>query len=1006
MNNETEKKIKQAHQEWMAALDVLEDPIFMHDKDFRILRCNQAYQQCAGLPFNQIIGRPYFDIFPKTHAPLRHCLKALDQSAAEGDEEEVLVGDILFRSRSYAIRNEEGAYLYSVHTLEDITERQRGRQALHESESRYRRLFEAAKDGILILDGETGEITDANPFILDLLSYRLDECIGKKLWEIGLFSDIEESKAAFGELQAKGYIRYEDLPLQTKDERRINVEFVSNRYEVDGRKVFQCNIRDITARKRMEEMIIASHDLLQSVVENTPIRIFWKDTELRYLGCNTVFAHDAGLSRPEELIGKDDFQMGWRDQAELYRADDRRIIDSGIPKIGYEEPQTTPDGRRIWLSTSKVPLRAADGTVIGILGIYDDITERKQAESLLRQERDFSDSLVETAQVIILLLNPKGQIVRFNRYMETLTGYSLNEVEGQDWFSTFLPEPERKKTRRLFFKAINNIQTQGNVSPILTKDGRQRQIEWYDKTQKDAEGQTTGLLAVGIDVTDRKQVEERLKLFRVLLDHSGDAIEVLEPLTLRFLDINKTECRILGYSREELLSMSVYDIDPEFNKDLARAAEERMRQSGSISFEGLHRRKDGSTFPVEVSTTLVELDKPYILSIARDISERKQAEAALSRSNRALRTLSAANLALVRATSEDELLQEVTGVIVEKGGYSLAMVCYAEEDPEKNIIPMAWSGTEGSYFWEGHPSWADTEEGQLPVALAIRSGRTQLRHNIAEESKLQDWRDAALSRGYLSNIALPLSGGGRVFGALSIYSSGVEPFDEDEVRLLEELANDLAYGINSLRTRIEHEQHAALLRQSLEQSIQTIAATLEARDPYTAGHQRRVGELATALARELGLPENQVQGIHFASLIHDIGKIHVPAEILSKPGKLSELEYKLIQIHPQAGYEILKDVKFPWPIAEIIHQHHERLDGSGYPQGLKENQILIESKIIAVADVVEAMASHRPYRPARGIKSALDEIRRGRGSVYDPSVADACLNLFAGNKFTFSREPS
>jgi HD-GYP domain-containing protein (c-di-GMP phosphodiesterase class II) len=224
--------------------------------------------------------------------------------------------------------------------------------------------------------------------------------------------------------------------------------------------------------------------------------------------------------------------------------------------------------------------------------------------------------------------------------------------------------------------------------------------------------------------------------------------------------------------------------------------------------------------------------------------------------------------------------------------------------------------------------------------------------------------------------------------------------------MLEDLANDLAYGIVTLRTRKAHEQHTVILRQSLEQSIQTIAATVEVRDPYTAGHQRRVAELTTAIAQEMGLPEEQVNGLHLAAIVHDLGKIHIPAEILAKPGKINEIEFALIKMHPQKAYDILKDVKFPWPIADMVLQHHERLDGTGYPQGLKGEQILLESRILAVADVVEAMSSHRPYRAALGIEAALGEIKRGRGSVYDPAVVDACLTLFAEKEFTFSDQSS
>jgi putative nucleotidyltransferase with HDIG domain len=281
----------------------------------------------------------------------------------------------------------------------------------------------------------------------------------------------------------------------------------------------------------------------------------------------------------------------------------------------------------------------------------------------------------------------------------------------------------------------------------------------------------------------------------------------------------------------------------------------------------------------------------------------------------------------------------------------------------------------------------------------------QICHDIASEPGFKPWRDAALAHGFVSNVALPLSDISRTFGGLSIYSSEANAFDEEEVQLLEEMANDLAYGIITLRTRTEHDQQALVLRQSLEQSIETIAATVEARDPYTAGHQRRVGELATAIAREMGLPEEQVNGIHLAAIIHDLGKVHVPAEILSKPGKLNDIEFMLIKTHPQAGYDILKDVKFPWPIADIILQHHERLDGSGYPQGLKEGQILLETKILSVADVVEAMSSHRPYRPTLGVLAALSEIDHGSGSTYDPSVVAACMKLFTEKGFVFSSEP-
>ena len=178
-------------------------------------------------------------------------------------------------------------------------------------------------------------------------------------------------------------------------------------------------------------------------------------------------------------------------------------------------------------------------------------------------------------------------------------------------------------------------------------------------------------------------------------------------------------------------------------------------------------------------------------------------------------------------------------------------------------------------------------------------------------------------------------------------------------------------------------------------STVNVATTLsEMRDPYTAGHERRVAEIAVAIGAELGWDERRQEGLKVAGHLHDVGKITVPAEILAKPGKLTSIEYQLIKAHPQAGYDVLKDVEFPWPVAEVALQHHERIDGSGYPQGLKGEAIMLEARIMAVADVVEAMATHRPYRPGLGIDMALAEIERGRGSAYDPVVADACLKLF------------
>jgi PAS domain S-box-containing protein/putative nucleotidyltransferase with HDIG domain len=227
--------------------------------------------------------------------------------------------------------------------------------------------------------------------------------------------------------------------------------------------------------------------------------------------------------------------------------------------------------------------------------------------------------------------------------------------------------------------------------------------------------------------------------------------------------------------------------------------------------------------------------------------------------------------------------------------------------------------------------------------------------------------------------ATPKFAGGKFIGALAIIHDIT-----DRKLALEELT-----------------QSYQRLNRAMDQTINALATTVGKRDPYTSNHQQRVTQLVIAIARELGLSENQIAGIRVAGILHDIGKIYVPSEILSKPTKLTEAEFNIIRTHSQAGFEILMGVEFPWPIAQIVLQHHERLDGSGYPQGLRSDQILLEAKILTVADVVEALSSDRPYRPAFGIDFALNEVANNKNKFYDPTVVDACLNIFLQKKFKF-----
>lgn len=1135
-------------------------------------------------------------------------------------------------------------------------------RALSASEEQFRSIFEQVGDIIYTVEPD-GTFSAISPSCERMLGWKPSEWLGRPFSLVVHPDDLPLMQALFVKAQAGEPPPVFQVRVLTKTGGYVESEIAMNLLRRGNSFVSLGVMRDITERNRAEMALRESRDLLLSVVEHVPARIFWKDRELRYLGCNTRFAQDAGYASPDELIGKTDFEMGWKDQAELYRADDMATMASGQPKLDYEEPQTTPDGKTIWLRTSKVPLQDASQQVIGLLGLYQDITDqkqadeavkksearyrsyievtgqlawttdadgavvedipawraftgqseeqvkgwgwteavhpddreraaqawreavarkgayeveyrmrrhdgiyrdfftrgvplfdasggvhewvgtsiditelkqtgqalhekqagldlalhsarmgawhldigenrryfddqvchllgldpatfagtaeeffgalhpddraivkaaltrtieqdapyesdyravwpdgsvhditargrlvrddqgrpmqiqgiiwditdRKQAEQTLREREDMLSKIMGSAQDAILMLDNGGNVVLWNAAAEKIFGYSNQEALGKNLHLLLAPSRFHAAHRDAFdrFRSTGGGDVIGKTLELaaLRKDGTEFPMELSLSNVK-LKGQWH---AVGIvrDITERKKSEAGVKLFQALLDQSTDAIEVLDPDTFHFLDANQAAYRSLGYSREELLSLSAFDIDPTLERSKVTEMMQGLRKSGSLTHEGRHRRKDGTEFPVEVSLGYVQLDRDYMVSVVRDITTRKQAERALERANRALRTLSACNSALVHDGDEAEFLASICRLIVEIGGYRMAWIGFLEQDAAKTVRPMAHDGHEDGYLMTGKINWADDELGRNPFGTAIRTGAAQV--SRISQSAPTPWQEAARQRGYQSSIVLPLLSSAGKLGVLAIYTAESDAFDEAEVKLLQELASDLVFGIDTLRMRAEHDRstnenlhYSEILRQSLEDSIKAIASTVEMRDPYTAGHQRRVGQLAAAIARELGLPENTIRGLELAASIHDLGKISVPAEILAKPSKLTTIESMLLKNHAQAGYDILKDIKFPWPIATMVWQHHERIDGSGYPQGLKGDAILLESRILAVADVVEAMASHRPYRAALGADRALKELEQGRGSIYDAAVVDACLRLFAESRFTLS----
>jgi len=253
-------------------------------------------------------------------------------------------------------------------------------------------------------------------------------------------------------------------------------------------------------------------------------------------------------------------------------------------------------------------------------------------------------------------------------------------------------------------------------------------------------------------------------------------------------------------------------------------------------------------------------------------------------------------------------------------------------------------------------------------------------------------------------LLIPLKNNGQFVGMLLLSSKKThEPYTNEDRQLLKEALNAVAVNIENASQYESMKREHGDLQKALDGIIHAVSLVIETRDPYTAGHQRRVAELAHAIAKEMGLSEWDAMGIHIAGLLHDVGKIAIPAEILSKPGKLNSYEFSLIKSHPQVGHDILEKIEFPWPVTQAILQHHERQNGSGYPAGFSAKDIIVEARILGVADVVEAISSHRPYRPSLGLDAALEEISRQRDILYDSEVVDACLRLLLKNELQFER---
>ncbi len=509
----------------------------------------------------------------------------------------------------------------------------------------------------------------------------------------------------------------------------------------------------------------------------------------------------------------------------------------------------------------------------------------------------------------------------------------------------------------------------------------------------------------------KTESSRHLALLELAWTFARDAKFAADARTGLIFEANPAAERLTGYSRDELITMRATQLHPP--EEIPAAMQEFQRAAAeSVSVHGFHvLHKDGHIVPVVINTSEIRIidGVPVTFAVFRDIADITLNEQRLAHQSWALSAYARAAVALSQCRSSQQLLDSICQSITTESEYLLAWIGLADHDDRKSIRQIASAGKAVHYLDDANFSWsADDPTGRGPTAMSLRTGLPQLLHNFATEPAVAFWAERARSFGIHSSLSVPFDISQNRRAALMIYSADPTAFNPKAVEVFHNLATQIGHGLHAIEQEIDLNQKREQLQKAQEQITDTLtktigamARTMELRDPYTAGHESRVAALANAIGNALGWDDSRLQPMHLAAMVHDMGKITIPIEILTKPTRLSIAEYDIIKEHPETAYTILKDIPFSWPIADIVRQHHEKLDGSGYPLGLTAEKILPESRVLAIADIVEALSSARPYRPARGIEAALDEIEKlAAAGKLDPDIVRVCCDLFRRQGYT------
>jgi len=616
----------------------------------------------------------------------------------------------------------------------------------------------------------------------------------------------------------------------------------------------------------------------------------------------------------------------------------------------------------------------------------NNITERKQAEGKLQDSEDYLKMLFDYAPDVYYISDLKGNFIDGNLAAERLTGYKREELIGENFLKLKLFSPiDIPKITKLLVKSLEGQPTGPDEFVLNRKDNSKVAVEISTYPVK-IKGENL-VLSIARDITERKKaIKEIEELAKFPTENPNPVFRISRNGTVLYHN----------HSSEPLLKHWHYQ--------KGKTLQDRWFQ---LVLDTL-RDDDIKTAETEMGDKVIFLTfapivkKDFVNVYGSDITELRQGEERIKHLNLVLRAIRNINQLIFQEKDRERLIKGACNSLTATRGYYSSFIVLLDEKGKINTYAEAGLGEDFL------PMLKLLKKGELTTfgQIALKQEEVVIIKDPASACPDCPLVQVCSARGSVMTVRLGRDE--KIYGVMSVSIPAHFITDKEEQALFMEAAGDISLGLNSIEMgkKLDKQTHdlkerVKELKRAMNATIETMSKIVEAKDPYTAGHQQRVSQLATAIAKELNLSQDKIEGIRIASLIHDIGKIGLPTEILSKPIKLSNIEFSLIKEHSQIGYDILKSIDFSYPVANIVLQHHERLNGSGYPHHLKGDEILLEACIIGVADVVEAMSSHRPYRPALGIDKALEEISQNKGILYDPEVVDACLKLFKEKGFKF-----